>query len=83
MPNRKKKKKSRQKKQRTKNFCQLCSLKTIEISISTSLNISTVSALNESLQEIMKNAARTLLLLALGVANATEDQVTNGKHIHP
>ena len=31
----------------------------------------------------MKNAARTLLLLALGVANATEDQVTNGNHIHP
>ena len=31
----------------------------------------------------MKNAARTLLLLALGVANAIEDQVTNGKHIHP
>lgn len=31
----------------------------------------------------MKSAARTLLLFALGVANATEDQDTNGKHIHP
>ena len=31
----------------------------------------------------MKNAAHTLLLFALGVANATEDQDTDGKHIHP
>ena len=31
----------------------------------------------------MENAARTLLLFALGVSNATEDQDTNGKHIHP
>ena len=53
LPNRKKKKKKKQtKKQRTKNFRQLCSLKTIKISISASLNISTVSALNKSLQEL-------------------------------
>ena len=31
----------------------------------------------------MKNAARTLLLFALGVAIATEDQDTNGRHIYP
>ena len=60
MPNRKKKEKKKQtKKKRTKNFRQLCSLKTIKISISTSLNISTVSALNKSLQEL----CRTLLAL--------------------
>ena len=51
----------------------------IKISISTSLNISTVSALNRSIQEIMKNAARTFLLFALDVANATKDKVTEGK----
>ena len=51
----------------------------IKISIATSLNISTVSALNRSIQEIMKNAARTFLLFALGVANATKDKVTEGK----
>ena len=50
----------------------------IKISISTSLNISTVSAVNRSLQEIMRSAACSLLLCALGVANVTEDQVING-----
>ena len=28
----------------------------------------------------MTTAACTLLLFAFGIANATEDQVTNGKH---
>lgn len=31
----------------------------------------------------MRTAARTLLLFAFGIANATEDQVTNGKHTNP
>ena len=31
----------------------------------------------------MTTAACTLLLFAFGVANATEDQVTDGKYIHP
>ena len=30
----------------------------------------------------METAACTFLLFAFGVANATEDQFTNGKHIH-
>ena len=51
--------------------------------ISTSLNISTVSVLNLNLRDIMRTAACTLLLFAFGVANATEDQVTDGKYIHP
>ena len=31
----------------------------------------------------MRNATCTFLLFAFGVANATEDQVTDGKHIRP
>ena len=31
----------------------------------------------------MRTAACTLLLFAFGVANATEDQVTDGKYINP
>ena len=31
----------------------------------------------------MTTAACTFLLLAFGVANTTEDQVTDGKHIYP
>ena len=53
-----------------------------KISISSSLNISIVSALNWSLRDIMRTAACFFLLFVFGVANATEDQVTNGKHIH-
>ena len=33
--------------------------------------------------QIMRTAACTFLLFAFGVANATEDQFTDGKHIHP
>ena len=51
--------------------------------ISTSLNISTVSVLNFNLRDIMRTAACTLLLFVFGVANATADQVTDGKYIHP
>ena len=43
----------------------------------------TVSALNWNLQDIKTTAACTFLLFVLGVANATEDQVTNGKYIYP
>ena len=55
-----------------------------KISISSSLLISIVSmsALNWSLRDIMRTVTRILLLFASGVANATEDQVNNGKHIH-
>ena len=55
-----------------------------KISISSSLHISIVSmsALNWSLRDIMRTVTRILLLFASGVANATEDQVKNGKHIH-
>ena len=49
--------------------------------VSTLLNMSTVSALNWNLRDIMTTA--TFLLLAFGVANATEDRVTDGKHIYP
>ena len=45
--------------------------------------MSAVSALNWNLRDIMTTAACTFLLLAFGVANATEDQVTDGKHIYP
>ena len=31
----------------------------------------------------MTTAACTFLLLAFGVSNATEDQVTDSKHIYP
>ena len=51
--------------------------------VSTLLNMSTVSALNWNLRDIMTTAACTFLLLAFGVDNATEDQVTDGKHIYP
>ena len=72
----------RKENKQTKNKKRLSALflkHPIKISIATSLNISTVSALNRSIQEIMKNAARTFLLFALGVANATKDKVTEGK----
>ena len=49
--------------------------------VSTLLNMPTVSALNWNLRDIMTTA--TFLLLAFGVANATEDRVTDGKHIYP
>ena len=49
--------------------------------VSTLLNMSTVSALNWNLRDIMTTA--TFLLLAFGVADATEDRVTDGKHIYP
>ena len=54
--------------------------------ILTLLNVWTVYAQTLSnfiLRDIMRTAARTLLLFAFGIANATEDQVTNGKHTHP
>ena len=51
--------------------------------VSTLLNMSTVSSLNWNLRDIMTTAACPFLLLAFGVANATEDQVTDGKHIYP
>ena len=51
--------------------------------ILTLLNISTISAQNLILRDIMRTAACTLLLFAFGVAYPTEDQVTSGKHIHP
>ena len=51
--------------------------------ILTLLNISTVNAQNLILRDIMRTAGCILLLFAFGVANATEGQVTNGKHIHP
>ena len=41
-----------------------------------------MSVLNWSLRDIMRTVTRILLLFASGVANATEDQVNNGKHIH-
>ena len=50
--------------------------------ISASINISIMSVLNWNLRDTMRNAAFTLLLFACGVANATEDQFTDGKHIH-
>ena len=53
-----------------------------KISISSSLNILIVSALNWSLRDIMRTVTRILLLFAFGVATATEDQVNNGKRIH-
>ena len=50
----------------------------------TLLNISTVNAQNLILRpDIMRTTGCILLLFVFGVANATEDQVTNGKHIHP
>ena len=49
----------------------------------TSLNTSIVSALNWNLRAIMTTAACTFLLIAFGVAIASEDQLTNGKHIYP
>ena len=45
--------------------------------------MSAVSALNWNLRDIMTTAACTFLLFAFGVANATEDKVTDGKHIYP
>ena len=54
-----------------------------KISISTSLNISTLSVLNWSPKDIMRNAACALLVFAFGIANAIEDQVIDGKHIYP
>ena len=45
--------------------------------------MSTVSALNWNLRDIMTTATCTYLLFAFGIANATEDQVTDGKHIYP
>ena len=45
--------------------------------------MSTVSALNWNLPDIMTTVACTYLLFAFRVANATEDQVTDGKHIYP
>ena len=45
--------------------------------------MSTVSALNWNLRDIMTTAACIYLLFAFGIANATEDQVTDGKHIYP
>ena len=48
----------------------------------TLLNISTVNAQNLILRDIMRTTGCILLLFAFGVANATEDQFTNGKHIH-
>ena len=54
--------------------------------ILTLLNVWTVYAQTLSnfiLRDIMRTAARTLLLFAFGIANATEDQVTNGKHTNP
>ena len=50
--------------------------------ILTLLNISTISAQNLILQDIMRTVACILLLFAFGVANPTEDQVTSGKRIH-
>ena len=46
------------------------------------MSISIVSALNWNLRDIMRTALRTFLLFAFGVANATEDPVTDGKHSH-
>ena len=72
---------------KTKTRKQKTSVSTVpltpyKISISSSLNISIVSALNWSLRDIMRTTSCIFLFFAFGVTNATEDRVTNGKHIH-
>ena len=82
MPNRKKKKKAN-KETKNKKLPSALFLKNYKnFDFNLSEHFDGICAKKES-TGIMKNAARTLLLFALGVANATEDQDTNGKHINP
>ena len=45
--------------------------------------VSTISALNWNLVDILRTAICTIFLFAFGDINVTEDYATNGKHISP
>ena len=82
MPHRTKTKNKRNKQRKT--FRQLCSLNTLSLLKVFKFKLSFDFNLTEhNIYHIMRNATCTFLLFAFGVANATEDQVTDGKHIHP